>query len=88
MLDSFTGCVFTQPRKMSWMSCRVAVVLSDPGKACERETGKPACKSAFLEEVNENKKIRFCIQQALSPLTKSPPVTDRQYGKTQRYETA
>ena len=37
ILSILTGCVLTQDRKISWMSAYVAVVLSDPAQACERE---------------------------------------------------
>lgn len=43
-----TGFFWIQPRMTSWISFCGAVVLSEPGQACERETLCPACKSAEL----------------------------------------
>ena len=43
-----TGWRCAHARKTSWMTSRGAVVLSDPGDACERETLQPALSSAEL----------------------------------------
>lgn len=48
MLSGFIGWLLTQPRKMSWISFRLAVVFIEPAEACERETWKPALSRAEL----------------------------------------